>query len=74
MDELKDRELKLWEAYKYKGDTAAAKELYDSMAPPHQGYTRTWSRSGVPTVAISSFGRQLFLRALDDYDPTKVRH
>lgn len=71
MDELKDRELKLWEAYKYKGDTAAAKELYDSMAPLIQGYTRTWSRSGVPTVAISSFGRQLFLRALDDYDPTK---
>ena len=65
MDELKDRELKLWEAYKYKGDKAAAKELYESMTPLIQGYTRKWSRSGVPTVAISSFGRQLFLRALE---------
>ena len=71
MDELKDRELKLWEAYKYKGDTAAAKELYESMTPLIQGYTRKWTRKGVPDVAISSFGRQLFLRALDDYDPTK---
>lgn len=71
MDEIKKKELKLWEDYKYKGDTKAAKELYDSMAPLIHGYTRGWSQTGVPAVAISSFGRQLFLRALDDYDPTK---
>ncbi len=71
MDKLKQHELRLWENYKTKGDTQAAKQLYDSMSPLIGSYIQGWRSSGVPEVALHSFGRQLFLKALDDYDPTR---
>lgn len=64
-------EMELWESFKQKGDKAAAKELYDSMQPLIKGYLNTWARSGVPEKAIESYSRQLFMKALEDYDPTR---
>lgn len=67
----KSNELSLWNAYKQDGNKDAAKELYESMQPLMKSYLHSWSRSGVPEKAIESYSRQLFLKALEDYDPTK---
>ncbi len=73
MNYNKEEEIKLWHDYKHKGDKESAKSLYESSQPLIKSYLKSYYYSGVPAEAIDSYSRELFVGALDTFDPSRAQ-
>lgn len=69
----KEDELNLWHDYKFKGNKESAKALYESSQPLIKSYLNPYYYSGVPVEAIDSYSRELFVGALDTFDPNRAQ-
>ena len=71
---LKDKEIKLWKQWKRDGFSlysSAFAELYQSLQPLAYSVIQKWSGSGLPTSVIESEVKNLMIKALPDFDPSK---